>query len=215
MTDGAQPNIERGALSRIIFASPSRITEPYTWPPPAARSKSSAPDVSRNYGEAVPPEEGVVVTHNWDEIRRLMWNYVGIVRSDRRLARAAARIAMLREEIQQYYRDFLVTRDLLELRNIATVAQLIISSAASRHESRGLHYTIDHATTRDDWARDTVIKRGVSPRIVRAQIVGTGGTTTTTGPELRRRFRLFSRNPQANAWKLSMAFSQAASGSSA
>jgi len=105
------------------------------------------------------------VSHNWDELRRLMWNYVGIVRSDARLRRAGRRIALLEEEIREYYWAHLVTRDLLELRNIATVAQLIISSAASRRESRGLHYTIDHERTLDEWAQDTVVKRGVSPHL--------------------------------------------------
>jgi L-aspartate oxidase len=120
------------------------------------------PDVPEwEVGSATPSEEAVVITHNWDELRRLMWNYVGIVRSETRLRRAARRIALLQEEIAQYYWQYFITRDLLELRNIATVAQLIVEGASSRRESRGLHFTSDHPDVDPKFARDTVIKRGV------------------------------------------------------
>jgi L-aspartate oxidase len=118
-------------------------------------------------GQAGTSDEAVVITHNWDELRRLMWNYVGIVRSDKRLRRAARRIALLQEEIAEYYWKYFITRDLLELRNIATVAQLIVECASSRRESRGLHYTTDWPDLDPKSARDTVVKRGV-PAHVRA-----------------------------------------------
>jgi L-aspartate oxidase len=111
-------------------------------------------------GNANNPDEMVVVSHNWEEIRRAMWDYVGIVRTNKRLQRAHKRIANLQGEIQDYYWDFIVTSDLLELRNIATIAELIVSSALQRPESRGLHYNLDHPDANPDWAqRDTVLRK--------------------------------------------------------
>lgn len=120
--------------------------------------KISIPDWE--FGDAVRSDEQIVVEHNWSELRTCMWDYVGIVRTDKRLERAYRRIRNLKQEIREYYLDYLVTPDMLELRNIAAVAELIVQSAMQRKESRGLHYTLDYPDILDD-AKDTIITRKV------------------------------------------------------
>ncbi|MSQ83808.1 MAG: L-aspartate oxidase [Myxococcales bacterium] len=114
-------------------------------------------------GSATNPDEQVVVTQSWDEIRRLMWNYVGIVRSSRRLLRAQRRLQLIAQEVQQDWWRFYLTPDLIELRNITTVSLLVVESALARQESRGLHWSIDYPQTDDEnWARDSVTVRSGS-----------------------------------------------------
>lgn len=129
---------------------------------PPRRTGSSLEDLAPppwTSGDAQDVDELVVIYHTWDEIRRLMWDYVGIVRTTKRLQRASSRLRNLEREIQEFYWNFKVTTDLLELRNLCTVAALIVDSALLRKESRGLHFTLDYEGMRDEFRRPTILVR--------------------------------------------------------
>jgi L-aspartate oxidase len=158
---GANRLASNSLLEAVVFAHRASL---HGLPKLAALARANASPVEHprlpewDVGHAVEIEEQIDIASNWLEIRQLMWNYVGIVRSDQRLERAKRRIELLKAEVNAYYWDFLLTRDLIELRNLLTVADLIVQSALLRKESRGLHYTVDHPE-RDDacFRRDTIL----------------------------------------------------------
>ena len=157
--------LSSGAWSILI----SNRLKPVTKTPSGNASIAATDEVSSDIdeveippwdpGEATDPDELVVISHLWEEIRRIMINYVGIARSNKRLIRANNRIGFIAREIATFYWDFKITPDLVELRNIATVAELIIRMARMRRESRGAHYNIDYPEQSKE-AVDTVMKKG-------------------------------------------------------
>jgi L-aspartate oxidase len=145
-------------LEAVVFAHQAFLQCERDWPELQRREHPQVTDWSA--GQAARIEECVLISHNWDQIRRLMWNYVGIVRSEKRLVLVQKRMQPILAEVAQHFRDYLLTPDLIELRNIALMAELIVRSAMIRKESRGLHYMVEYPA-RDDvnWKRDTVLQK--------------------------------------------------------
>ncbi len=152
---GANRLASNSLLECVVFAAAAhdRIAAGLSQAQPAA-----VPLPAWDESRVTDPDERIVVAHNWDELRRFMWDYVGIVRTNKRLERARHRVELLQEEIAEFYGNFRVTNDLIELRNLALVAELTITSAQARRESRGLHFNRDFPDSlADSAARDTVL----------------------------------------------------------
>jgi len=145
--------LEGNVVGRRALAEMLRIY------PPGKTSAYAPPIPDWEYGDTAEPDELVVIYHNWDELRRLMWDYVSIVRTDNRLRRAAARLRNLKKEVREFYWGHRVNADILELRNLVAVAGLIVECALRRKESRGLHHTLDHPSTDDRLCHDTVLRK--------------------------------------------------------
>ncbi len=156
---GANRLASNSLLEAVVFADRAARKLHGDWPDYQKR-----PFMETNgwrEGAAGSIEENVLISHNWDQIRRLMWNYVGIVRREKRLLLARRRITPILTEIKEHFDDYLLTPDLIELRNLAVVADLIITSAGKRKESRGLHYIIDYPEKNDkDFPKDTLLTKG-------------------------------------------------------
>ena len=136
---GANRMASNSLLECIVFATAAAQDMATTLPHPAAVDIPAWDE-----SQVTDSDEDVIISHNWDELRRFMWDYVGIVRTDKRLQRARRRVQLLQQEITEYYSNYRIGNDLLELRNLTLVAELIIRSAIARKESRGLHFTLDY-----------------------------------------------------------------------
>ncbi|MEW6056529.1 MAG: L-aspartate oxidase [Bdellovibrionota bacterium] len=158
---GANRLASNSLLEAVVFSDRAlrRIKERFKQAKTKNVSPSSLPDHLPEWdsGMAVPMEERITIDHTWKELRTLMWNYVGIVRTDRRLQKARARLQLISHEVQEYYWNYLLTPDLIELRNLVTIAQLIVESALLRKESRGLHFNLDYPSTDDRFFKKNTI----------------------------------------------------------
>jgi L-aspartate oxidase len=137
----------RRALAKIL----------HHFPPGKDAPTPSIPDWE--HGDTAPPDELVNIYHNWDEIRRTMWDYVSIVRTDKRLLRASFRLRNLDREVREFYWGYRINADILELRNIVAVASLIVDCALRRKESRGIHFTLDFPQPSQQYQHDTIMRR--------------------------------------------------------
>ena len=145
--------LEGNVVGRLALEEMMRIY------PPDKPVMDAPPIPEWHHGDVAEPDELVVIYHNWDEIRRLMWDYVSIVRTDNRLRRAAARLRNLKKEVREFYWGHRVNADILELRNLVAVAGLIVECALRRRESRGLHYTMDYPETEDRFLKNTTLRK--------------------------------------------------------
>ncbi len=176
---GANRMASNSLLECLVFATSAAADIAARLP-----STSAAPELPEwDESQVTDSDEEVVVSHNWDELRRFMWDYVGIVRTNKRLERAQHRVELLQQEIHDYYGNFRVTNDLLELRNLVQVAELIIRSAQRRKESRGLHYTLDYPQTVDDQlAGNTILAPEKSDQgRIRPVVVSAAGRLSSAG----------------------------------
>jgi L-aspartate oxidase len=145
--------LEGNVVGRLALAEMMQLY------PPDRPAMEPPPIPEWHHGDVAEPDELVIIYHNWDEIRRLMWDYVSIVRTDNRLRRAAARLRNLKKEVREFYWGHRVNADILELRNLVTVASLIVDCALRRRESRGLHFTSDYPETEERFVKDTTMRK--------------------------------------------------------